>query len=175
MGQQTVLCSDSGRAKYPVSTLVSPNGAWSADSCSHGAEFFIQKQKWLPSGLFISYQQVATIRLEMDEELIFHLIPRYIIYAMHIVHLIEVQGEKKVKQIYNSDGFRRKQHHSWLLRPKTNLYVLKCELLSVPRRTLARPSSGSFWPCFFTGVLWCLCGPWIVAISHFSCCRKTLW
>lgn len=95
MSHQTVLCSDSGRAKYPISTLVSPNGAWSADSCSHGAEFFIQKQKWLPSGLFISYQQVATIRLEMDEELIFHLIPRYIIYAMHIVHLIEVQGEKK--------------------------------------------------------------------------------
>jgi hypothetical protein len=75
--------------------LVSTNGAWNTDSCSHGAEFFIQKQKWLPSGLFISYQQVATIRLGMDEELIFHFILCYIIYAPHIVHLIEVQGDKK--------------------------------------------------------------------------------
>lgn len=34
----------------------------------------------------------------MDEELIFHLIPRYIIYAMHIGHLIEVQGEKRLNR-----------------------------------------------------------------------------
>lgn len=95
MGHQTMLCSDSERAKYPVSMLVSTNGAWSADSCSHGAEFFIQKQKWLPSGLFISYQQVATIRLEMDEELIFHLIPRYIIYALHICAFNRSSGEGK--------------------------------------------------------------------------------
>lgn len=169
-----MLCSDSERAKCPVSMLVSTNGAWSADSCIHSAEFFIQRQKWWP-GLFISYQQVATIRLEMDEEFIFRLILCYIIYAQHIVHLIEVQGREKVKQIYNSDGFRGKQHHSWLLTPKINLYVLQCELRSVPKRTLARPPSGSFRPCLFTGALWCLCGPWIVTISHFSCCRKPLW
>lgn len=52
--------------------------------------FFIQKRKWLPSGPFIIYQQVATIRLGMDENLIFHFILCYIICAVHIVYLIEV-------------------------------------------------------------------------------------
>ena len=55
--------------------LVSANGAWNSDSCSQAAKlFFIQKRKWLPSGSFLGYQQVATIRLGMDEDLIFHFI-----------------------------------------------------------------------------------------------------
>ena len=81
---------DSKRVKYTVFVLVSANGAWNSDSCSQAAKlFFIQKRKWLPSGSFLSYHQVATIRLRMDEDLIFHFILCYIICAVHIVYLIE--------------------------------------------------------------------------------------
>lgn len=88
---QTILHRDS---KSQIHCFHVSFSKWSlkfTDSCSEAAKlFFIQKRKWLPSSLFISYQQVATIRLGMAENLIFHFILCYIIYAVHIVYLIEV-------------------------------------------------------------------------------------
>lgn len=89
---QTILHSDSKKSQiYYFHVCFSKWSLKFTDSCSQAAKLvFIQKRKWLPSGFFISYQQVATIRLGMDEDLIFHFILCYIIYAEHIVYLIEV-------------------------------------------------------------------------------------
>lgn len=89
---QIILYSDSKKSQiHGFHVSFSKSSLKFTDSCSQAAKLvFIQKRKWLPSGLFISYQQVAAIRLGMDEDLIFHFILCYIIYAVHIVYLIEV-------------------------------------------------------------------------------------
>lgn len=84
------------------------------DSFSQVAKLmFIQKRKRLPSGLFISYQQVATIRLGMDEDLIFRFIPCYIIYAVHTVYLIEGQKKRLNKFIILMGSLRNSATVAW--------------------------------------------------------------